>query len=96
MVARDVTNRIKIEKELTEAKNLAESSTIIAHEEKNKAEDAVKSKQQFHIQYEPWDSDTPTADLEKCTEFGMNDYLAKPLDERLMYAKIMNLVKKTQ
>ena len=47
VVARDITARIRIEKELTEAKNLAELSTIIAHEEKNKAEDAVKSKQQF-------------------------------------------------
>lgn len=39
-------------------------------------------------------ADVTTADLAKCTKVGMNDYVAKPLDERLLYSKIMNFVRK--
>ena len=34
-------------------------------------------------------ADVTTADLTKCTAVGMNDYLAKPVDERLLYSKIV-------
>jgi PAS domain S-box-containing protein len=47
IVARDVTDQKRIEKELTEAKVFAELATLIAEEAKSKAEDAVKAKQQF-------------------------------------------------
>jgi PAS domain S-box-containing protein len=39
-------------------------------------------------------ADVTTVDLAKCKEVGMNDYLAKPVDERLLYTKIVGLVKK--
>ena len=39
-------------------------------------------------------ADVTTADLEKCTAVGMNDYIAKPVDEQILYHKIMGLVKK--
>lgn len=39
-------------------------------------------------------ADVTTTDLAKCKAVGMNDYLAKPVDERLLYTKIINLVKK--
>src|SRR6185436_6848407 len=39
-------------------------------------------------------ADVTTADLEKCKAVGMNDYIAKPVDERLLYSKIIGLVKK--
>ena len=39
-------------------------------------------------------ADVTTADLEKCKSVGMNDYIAKPVDERLLYSKIIGLVKK--
>ncbi|SDB85916.1 PAS domain-containing hybrid sensor histidine kinase/response regulator [Williamwhitmania taraxaci] len=39
-------------------------------------------------------ADVTTADLEKCKAVGMNDYIAKPIDERLLYSKIVGLVKK--
>ena len=47
IVARDVTDQKRTEKELTEAKVFAELTTLIAEEAKSKAEDAVKAKQQF-------------------------------------------------
>lgn len=40
-------------------------------------------------------ADVTTADLVKCTAVGMNDYLSKPVDERILYAKIISLVKKS-
>jgi CheY-like chemotaxis protein len=40
-------------------------------------------------------ADVTTADLEKCTAVGMNDYIAKPVDEKLLYSKITKYVKKT-
>lgn len=39
-------------------------------------------------------ADVTTVDLQKCEAVGMNDYIAKPVDERLLYSKIMGLVKK--
>ncbi len=40
-------------------------------------------------------ADVTTVDLAKCRSVGMNDYIAKPVDERLLYSKIVGLVKKT-
>jgi CheY-like chemotaxis protein len=39
-------------------------------------------------------ADVTTVDLEKCKAVGMNDYIAKPVDEKLLYNKILGLVKK--
>lgn len=38
-------------------------------------------------------ADVTTVDLAKCKAVGMNDYIAKPLDERLLYSKMVSLVK---
>ncbi len=37
-------------------------------------------------------ADVTTVDLEKCKLAGMNDYLAKPVDEKLLYNKIVNFL----
>lgn len=39
-------------------------------------------------------ADVTTVDLAKCKLVGMNDYIAKPVDERLLYSKIVSIVKK--
>ncbi len=39
-------------------------------------------------------ADVTTVDLAKCNAVGMNDYISKPVDERLLHTKIMDLVKK--
>lgn len=37
-------------------------------------------------------ADVTTVDVKKCIAIGMNDYIAKPVDERILYSKIVNLV----
>ena len=39
-------------------------------------------------------ADVTTADLARCKAVGMDDYISKPVDEKLLYTKIVNLVKK--
>ena len=39
-------------------------------------------------------ADVTTADLQNCIAAGMNDYISKPVDERLLYRKIVDLLKK--
>jgi PAS domain S-box-containing protein len=38
-------------------------------------------------------ADVTTVDLAKCKEVGMNDYISKPVDERLLYSKMVGLLK---
>jgi len=39
-------------------------------------------------------ADVTTADLDKCKSVGMNDYIAKPVDEKVLYSKIVGYVSK--
>ncbi len=39
-------------------------------------------------------ADVTTADEEKCKAIGMNDYIPKPIDEKLLYAKISRFIHK--
>ncbi len=39
-------------------------------------------------------ADVTTVDLAKCKAVGMTDYIAKPIDERLLYSKIVGILKK--
>ena len=39
-------------------------------------------------------ADVTTVDVAKCKAVGMNDYISKPVDERLLYSKIIALVQK--
>ena len=38
-------------------------------------------------------ADVTTVDVEKCKAAGMNDYVSKPLDERILHSKIIELLK---
>jgi len=40
-------------------------------------------------------ADVTTADLAKCKAVGMNDYIAKPVNETILYSKIIGLIKKS-
>ena len=39
-------------------------------------------------------ADVTTSDLARCKAVGMNDYISKPVDERLLYSKIVSFLKK--
>ena len=39
-------------------------------------------------------ADVTTMDIEKCIKFGMNDYISKPIDEKILYNKIIKYIKK--
>jgi PAS domain S-box-containing protein len=47
-----------------------------------------------HIPIIALTADVTTADLRKCKAAGMNSYISKPVDEKLLYAKIIELLKK--
>ena len=38
-------------------------------------------------------ADVTRVDLEKCKALGMDDYIAKPIDEKLLFGKIVDLTK---
>jgi PAS domain S-box-containing protein len=58
------------------------------------ATEYIRNKMNSHIPIIALTADVTTVDLAKCTSVGMNDYIAKPVDERLLYSKMVGLVKK--
>jgi PAS domain S-box-containing protein len=40
-------------------------------------------------------ADVTTSDMARCKAVGMDDYISKPVDERVLYSKIVGLLKKT-
>jgi signal transduction histidine kinase/DNA-binding response OmpR family regulator len=59
------------------------------------ATEFIRNKMNSKIPIIALTADVTTVDLEKCKAVGMNDYIAKPVDERLLYSKIVEFVKKT-
>jgi len=58
------------------------------------ATEYIRNKMHSKIPIIALTADVTTVDLAKCKAVGMNDYIAKPVDERLLYSKIVGLVKK--
>jgi len=57
------------------------------------ATDHIRNNMHSNIPIIALTADVTSVDLEKCKAVGMNDYIAKPVDERLLYSKIVGLVK---
>jgi PAS domain S-box-containing protein len=57
------------------------------------ATEYIRNKMNSQIPIIALTADVTTADLNKCTDVGMNDYISKPLDEKLLYNKIIDLLK---
>jgi len=53
----------------------------------------IRNKMNLQIPIIALTADVTTVDLEKCKSVGMNDYISKPVDERLLYNKIIDLFK---
>ncbi|HLP14438.1 MAG TPA: ATP-binding protein [Flavobacteriales bacterium] len=60
------------------------------------ATDYIRKEMKLKIPIIALTADVTTVDLDKCTSVGMNDYIAKPVDERLLYTKIVGQVKKPE
>jgi len=58
------------------------------------ATEYIRTKMNSKIPIIALTADVTTVDLAKCRTVGMNDYIAKPVDERLLYRKIIGLVKR--
>jgi PAS domain S-box-containing protein len=58
------------------------------------ATEFIRNKMKSTIPIIALTADVTTVDLAKCKAVGMNDYIAKPVDEKLLYVKIVGLVKK--
>jgi CheY-like chemotaxis protein len=58
------------------------------------ATEYIRNKMNSKIPIIALTADVTTVDLAKCKAVGMNDYIAKPVDEKLLYTKIVGLVKK--
>jgi two-component system CheB/CheR fusion protein len=57
------------------------------------ATEHIRNKMNLQIPIIALTADVTTTDLEKCKAVGMNDYISKPLDEKLLYSKICDLLK---
>jgi len=58
------------------------------------ATEYIRKKMNLQIPIIALTADVTMSDLEKCKTIGMNGFLAKPIDEKLLYNKIIELVKK--
>ena len=57
------------------------------------ATEYIREKMKSKVPIMALTADVTTVDLAKCKSVGMNDYIAKPIDERLLYSKIIALIK---
>lgn len=58
------------------------------------ATEYIRNKMNSKIPIIALTADVTTVDLGKCKVVGMNDYIAKPVDERLLFNKMVDLLKK--
>jgi PAS domain S-box-containing protein len=93
---RDIANNGKIAIEKLQTKSYDVILMDLQMPEMNgfEATEFIRKKMNSKIPIIALTADVTTVDLAKCKAVGMNDYIAKPVDERLLYSKIVALVKK--
>jgi PAS domain S-box-containing protein len=93
---RDVASNGKIAIEKLQAKPFDVVLMDLQMPEMNgfEATDYIRNVMHSNIPIIALTADVTTVDLAKCKAVGMNDYIAKPVDERLLFSKIVGLVKK--
>ncbi|MBC7493485.1 MAG: response regulator, partial [Flavobacterium sp.] len=60
------------------------------------ATEYIRKKMKLNIPIIALTADVTTVDVAKCREFGMDDYISKPIDENQLYSKIIDLIKNKQ
>ncbi len=93
---RDIANNGKVALEKLETKSYDIILMDLQMPEMNGFEttEHIRNRMNSNIPIIALTADVTTVDLSKCKAVGMNDYIAKPVDERLLYKKIVELVKK--
>ena len=93
---RDIASNGKIALELMEKASYDIILMDLQMPEMNgfEATDYIRNQLHSNVPIIALTADVTTVDLAKCKAVGMNDYIAKPVDERLLYTKIVSLVKK--
>jgi len=94
---RDIASNGKIAIEKLQAKPFDVILMDLQMPEMNgfEATDYIRNVMHSNIPIIALTADVTTVDLAKCKIVGMNDYIAKPVDEKLLFNKILGLVKKT-
>ena len=57
------------------------------------AAEYIRNKMKSKVPIIALTADVTTVDLAKCNAVGMNDYISKPVDERLLHSKIVSLLR---
>ncbi len=93
---RDVADNGKIAIEMMRKKNYDLILMDLQMPEMNgfEATDYIRNVLNSKIPIIALTADVTTVDLAKCKAVGMNDYIAKPVDERILYSKIVSLIMK--
>ncbi|SDB85946.1 ATP-binding protein [Williamwhitmania taraxaci] len=93
---RDIASNGKIAIEMLQSKTYDIILMDLHMPEMNgfEATDYIRKTMHSNIPIIALTADVTTVDLAKCKAVGMNDYIAKPVDERLLYSKIVSIVKK--
>lgn len=93
---RDIASngKIAIEKMATEKYDIILMDLQMPEMNGFEATEYIRNKLYSSIPIIALTADVTTVDLAKCRAVGMNDYIAKPVDERLLYNKIISLVNK--
>ena len=86
--------RIAIEKLQTKSYDIILMDLQMPEMNGFEATEYIRNKMNSKIPIIALTADVTTVDLAKCKAVGMNDYIAKPIDEKLLYSKIAGLVKK--
>lgn len=93
---RDIASngRIAIEKMATEKYDIILMDLQMPEMNGFEATEYIRKQLNLSIPIIALTADVTTVDLAKCKAVGMNDYIAKPVDEKLLYSKIISLVNK--
>jgi PAS domain S-box-containing protein len=86
--------KIAIEKMQTETYDIILMDLQMPEMNGFEATDYIRNTMNLKIPIIALTADVTTVDIEKCKAFGMNEYISKPLDERVLYNKIVELLKK--
>jgi PAS domain S-box-containing protein len=93
---RDIANNGKEAIEILQSKSFDIVLMDLQMPEMNgfEATEVIRKKLNSNIPIIALTADVTADDLKQCKSFGMNDHIAKPIDEKLLYSKIVELVKK--